>query len=444
MRGADRIIGRTSELEKLGAFVDAVADGPTGLILEGEPGAGKTTLFRAGVSAARDRGTRVLVASTAQAEARLGLAGIADLLDGVLDGVLPRLPAPQADALRVALLLERPGRAAADDRAVATAVRSAIRMLAADAPLIVAVDDVQWLDAASAGVLAFVWRRLRREPVGLLVTRRTGEDSAAWPIRDDVPVTRLSVAGLSLGAVRGLLESRLGLVLSRPALRRVHEVAGGNPFTPWSWDARGSGATWRRRRVCRCRCRIRCARWCATGSRRSRQRRVMRLGWWRHCRCRRSGFSRARSAARSSRRRSHPTCCWSTARGSASLIHCSPLWSTNDSTRSRVGNCTGSWPSWSTGRSGAPSRPLGRRAGSRDRGGARACEPASGGRGASAAAAELCEQSRTLTPPSEADDRHRRTVGAANLRFAAGETARARALLDEALAGARTGPPRAR
>lgn len=172
---ADRIVGRARELEALGAFVEASLDGQCGLLLEGEPGAGKSTLFFAGVDAARRRGIRVLLARPAQAEARLGLAGVADLLDGVVDAVLLRLPSPQADALKLALLLERPGRARVDNRAVATAVGNAVRLIAEQGPVLIAVDDLQWLDAASAGVLGFVWRRLRGEAVGLLATRRTGE-----------------------------------------------------------------------------------------------------------------------------------------------------------------------------------------------------------------------------------------------------------------------------
>ena len=95
-------------------------------------------------------------ARPAEAEARLGLAGVGDLLDDVLDHVRPELPVPQADALAVALLLERPAGAAPEDRTVAVAVLNALRLLAAERPLIVAVDDVQWLDAASAAVLALL------------------------------------------------------------------------------------------------------------------------------------------------------------------------------------------------------------------------------------------------------------------------------------------------
>ncbi len=105
---------------------------------------------------------------------------------------------------------------------------TALRTRAADAPVLVAVDDLQWLDPASGLVLAFAWRRLRDEPVGLLLAKRTGERAAADLV--DERVRRLDVPALSLGAVHRLLRDQTGLVLPRPALRRVHEVAAGNAF----------------------------------------------------------------------------------------------------------------------------------------------------------------------------------------------------------------------
>jgi DNA polymerase III delta prime subunit len=191
--GSDVVVGRVSEVGALSAFVERAGDGPYGLLLEGEPGVGKTTLWLEGVALARAHGRRVLVARPAEAEARLGLAGIADLLDGVIDELVAGLPGPQADALKVALLLERPGGGVADDRAVATAVLNALRLLSGERAVLVAIDDVQWLDAASAGVLAYVWRRLGGERVSVLVTRREGARSDVFsPVAD----RRVSVLGL--------------------------------------------------------------------------------------------------------------------------------------------------------------------------------------------------------------------------------------------------------
>jgi DNA-binding CsgD family transcriptional regulator/tetratricopeptide (TPR) repeat protein len=223
------VIGRQEELEALDDFLEALGAGPAGLVLFGDAGVGKTTLWRAGIDAARRLGFRVLATRPAAAEARLAFAGLGDLLGDGLDELLAGLSSPQADALRVALLLDRPRGAPPDERAVAVAFLSALRAYAADRPLLLAVDDVQWLDSASAAVLGFAWRRLREEPAGLLVTQRTGQAALTATIENE-GTTRLEVAPLSLGAVHALLQARIGLVLSRPVLRQLHEVAGGNAF----------------------------------------------------------------------------------------------------------------------------------------------------------------------------------------------------------------------
>ena len=198
-------------------------------MIEGEAGAGKTTLWLAGVEDARERGYRVLETRPVEAEARLPFAGLGDLVGSVVDEVLDELPEPQADALRVALLLAPPGGAPLDERAVAVALLGAVRVLVKSGPVLIAVDDVQWLDPPSATVVTFAWRRLRGEPVGLLLAHRLGTRAPAGLV-DDARLSPLAVGPLTLGAVHRLLHERLGLVLSRPALRRVHEVAGGNPF----------------------------------------------------------------------------------------------------------------------------------------------------------------------------------------------------------------------
>ena len=108
-------------------------------------------------------------------------------------------------------------------------VLSALRALGAVRPVLIAVDDVQWLDAASAAVLSFLWRRLRSEPVGVLLTRRTGELVPRALVGLD-PLRRVIVGPMELEDVHHLLSGRLGVVFPLPALRRVHAVSGGNPF----------------------------------------------------------------------------------------------------------------------------------------------------------------------------------------------------------------------
>jgi DNA-binding CsgD family transcriptional regulator len=226
------IVGRDHELDRLGDLVGGLDSGPRVLLLEGEAGIGKTTIWEAGLEAAAALPARVLSASAAPAEMPLAFTSVADLLGDVLDELLPDLPEPQRDALSAALLLTRPRRGAPDSRAVATAFLGALRALAERGPVVVAVDDVQWLDQPSATTLAFALRRLRSEPVGFLLTRRT---PSTQPLGLDRPppqvaLTRQTVGPLSLAALQRLLRTRLGEVLPRPALRRLHATAGGNPF----------------------------------------------------------------------------------------------------------------------------------------------------------------------------------------------------------------------
>ena len=222
------VIGRAAELAELAEFADAVVGGPAALSLEGPAGVGKTTLWLSALELARERACRVLATRPAAAEAGLAFAGLGDLFGAVLDDVLDVLPLPQAEALRVALLLERP-RAPLDERMLGVSVLSVLRALGAVRPVLIAVDDVQWLDAASAGVLSFAWRRLSGEPVGVLLTRRAGEP-VPRALEGLEPLRRVAVGPLELEDVHLLLRDRLGVVFALPALRRVHAVSGGNPF----------------------------------------------------------------------------------------------------------------------------------------------------------------------------------------------------------------------
>ncbi len=202
--------------------MDALASGPAALSLEGSAGAGKTTLWLAAVAIGRERGCRVLVTRPAAAESRLAFAGLGDLLGRVLDDVLSALPAPQADALQVALLLERPS-VPLDERAVGVSVLSALRTLCAGRPVMLAVDDVQWLDPASAAVLSFAYRRLVEEPIGLLLARRSSEP-VPRALDGLERVRRVPVGPLGVEDLHRLLHRRLGVVFPLPALRRIHAV----------------------------------------------------------------------------------------------------------------------------------------------------------------------------------------------------------------------------
>lgn len=225
---ATSLIGRDRELAAVEALLDRSASGA--LLLEGEPGIGKTTLWRAAVEAAGARGFRVLAAQPGEREESLSFAALGDLLEGVLEDAFGALPTPQQRALRVAMLLEDPGDRPPDQRAVAVALLGILRRLAEAAPVAVAVDDVQWLDRATAVVLEFTARRLGGARVAFLLSRRQGAPLRLEHAFPEHALVRIELGPLSLGAVHRLLRERLGVVLGRPLLRRVHEAAAGNPF----------------------------------------------------------------------------------------------------------------------------------------------------------------------------------------------------------------------
>ncbi len=229
---AVEVVGRDAELRSLSAFLGrrAAVDGPIALALEGEAGIGKSTLWRAVVEEASGRGLRVLVARPAESEQTLAHAGLGDLFDGVLDEVLPRLSAPRRRALEVALLVEDADGRPVDRRALGVAVRNALELLAEDR-LLIAIDDLQWLDASSASALGFALRRLDDVGVALVWTRRRGGDgSSVEEALGRDRIERLDVGPLSIGATHQILHSLLPDGVPRPTLLRLHEASGGNPF----------------------------------------------------------------------------------------------------------------------------------------------------------------------------------------------------------------------
>jgi len=208
--------------------------GPAALVFAGEPGIGKTTLWRATVELEKSRGCHVLTAQPAEAEAQLAFAVLADLVEPVLEKVVADLPEPQRHGLAVALLREAPGPDPLDQRAVSAATLSVLRLLAATAPVLVAIDDLQWIDRASARVLEFVVRRLDRLPVGLVACERVSDGGTIrLDLRRAIPrdrYTRLRLGPLSLGALHQVLKQQLGRSFPRRTLVRLQGESGGNPF----------------------------------------------------------------------------------------------------------------------------------------------------------------------------------------------------------------------
>ncbi|MFL0293006.1 LuxR C-terminal-related transcriptional regulator [Mycobacterium sp. SMC-18] len=224
---------RLDEPRVIGEFL-APSRWPAALLLEGEAGIGKTTLWLSVIDQARTSGVRVLSARTAAAESVLAYAALADLLGAVDAAVLTDLPAPQRIAMdRVLLRGAGDDDEATDPRAVAAGFLSVIERLADESPVIIAIDDLQWLDTSSRQVVAFAARRLvgRVAVVGTVRTEPLHGAAVSWlqlPRAD--AITRIQLSPLSLGKLHGLLAERLGLSLPRPTMVRIHEISGGNPF----------------------------------------------------------------------------------------------------------------------------------------------------------------------------------------------------------------------
>ena len=225
---ARRLVGRDDELGAILGVLDTEPL-PRALVLPGEPGIGKTTLWLAGIDAAAARGYRILSSRPSGAETRFSFSGLTDLLGNTVGDVVSELPPVQRRALQSALLLDE-SELDSDDRAVAAAFLAAVRLLARDGPVCVAVDDVQWLDAASVAVLAYALARLDDEPVAALLAVRGEVPEWLRRLLPGDSLRTVEVAGLSLGATHEMLHVRLGATFARPTLIRLWETSRGNPF----------------------------------------------------------------------------------------------------------------------------------------------------------------------------------------------------------------------
>src|SRR2546426_11667673 len=207
-RHATALTGRRSERNVLDRLIEAVGAGESSaLVLRGEAGVGKTALLEYLVEQAP--GFRVVRAAGGQSEMEPAFARLHQLLASMLDR-LEGLPAPQTEALRTVFGLTS-GRAP-DRFFVGLAVLSLLSDVADEQPLLCIVDDAQWLDRASADVLAFVARRQDRESVGLIFAARAASDELAG-------LPELVVGELSEVDADALLDS----ILTAPLDPRVRE-----------------------------------------------------------------------------------------------------------------------------------------------------------------------------------------------------------------------------
>jgi DNA-binding CsgD family transcriptional regulator len=218
----DRVlVGRAGECRQIEALLADAATGVTRcLVFDGDPGIGKTALLEYAAAAANE--FCVLRATGIESDAGLGFAGLLELTRPVIE-LLSAVPAPQADALRGALGLGAP--VETSRFLVAAGLLSLLAAAAERSPVLVLVDDLQWVDQASAQALLFAARRLRADKIGVIMTARSGEPLSVRI--GDLP--RSTLAGLGQEAARALLAARAPDVNGSVA-NGLHAAAGGNPL----------------------------------------------------------------------------------------------------------------------------------------------------------------------------------------------------------------------
>ncbi|WP_055694532.1 AAA family ATPase, partial [Streptomyces prasinopilosus] len=226
----DLVIGRE------GPFAEAreqLARGGS-VLLHGPAGIGKSTVLRALAADNAGGAPTVLRCSATESESHLPFLALADLFGLILERVSGALPAAQRTALESALTGRGESTLQRDGLALRLAVLSTLRALAAEGPVLVVADDLQWLDSASAELLGFAARRLGDAPVQMLCAVRTeGTEGQEYDrhLRACPPDTRVVRLGpFSRTQVSALLDHRGYTGLSRSTVRDIHRTSDGNPL----------------------------------------------------------------------------------------------------------------------------------------------------------------------------------------------------------------------
>ncbi len=218
-----RLVGRAPERRRLDELIGSAGDGGAAILIAGEPGIGKTALLtHVADVASKHAGLRILRARGEESEAALGYAALADLLTPLRDR-FAGLPQTQREALEVCLALSS-GPAASPLAGCAGAL-GVLASAAAEQPLVVLVDDFQWVDPQSRQILLFAARRLAAERIVMILAAR--EEPGTQPLEPDLPVLR--IGGLSVAECAELARG-LGAGVSGSALRSLVELTGGNPL----------------------------------------------------------------------------------------------------------------------------------------------------------------------------------------------------------------------
>lgn len=221
--GMDRLLGRDAEVAAIQAVLDAgLAESGGCLAVRGEPGAGKTALLDVAAGRASLAGMTVLRITGIPSEGHLAFAGLQQLLQFLRDGVR-QLPKAGQTSLRAAFEIDENGPPAFFGIALATL--ELLANAAAVAPLLLVVDDAQWLDRPTQDLLTFVARRVRSDPIVILLGVRDGEEDAF----DAARLPELRLGPLDDDAAAALLDAH-SPGLSQALRRRLLAAAEGNPL----------------------------------------------------------------------------------------------------------------------------------------------------------------------------------------------------------------------
>jgi DNA-binding CsgD family transcriptional regulator len=224
------LLGRFGELAACRGVLSPGREDAAAAVITGPPGIGKTTVWRA-AGDSQPPGT-VVLRTTGLLTGQAALANLADLLEPVIGTALPRVPEPQARALRAGLGLA-PASAPVTELLLERAVVGVLRELV-PAGVVVAVDDEQWLDADTRRLLQAAAARLTGVPVRWLVAVRSGHTGSglARALEHELGarVTRVELAGLDDGALVDLVLGRFPKRWSPGVLRQVVALAAGSPY----------------------------------------------------------------------------------------------------------------------------------------------------------------------------------------------------------------------